>query len=59
MYIQSPAEYQQALEILEKLQNSGTNKLSTEEKLKWNEIVRAIESYQYRNDPVSLLARIG
>jgi hypothetical protein len=59
MYIQSPAEYQQALEILEELQNRATNELTTEEKVKLNEIVRAIESYQYRNDPVSLLATIA
>jgi hypothetical protein len=56
MYIHDSAEYQQALTILASLQDKGMSNLSREEKLQLHEIMRAVESYQFRNDPVSFLS---
>ena len=56
MYIHDSAEYQQALTILASLQDKGMSNLTREEKTQLHEIMRALESYQFRNDPVSLLA---
>ena len=56
MYIHSAAEYQHALEKAEALQSKGTSNLTKEEKDELNKIIRAIESYHFRNDPVSALA---
>lgn len=52
MHIQSEEEYQQALISLQALQEQGMRKLSSEQRIAYNEMYRAVESYHYLHDPV-------
>jgi hypothetical protein len=59
MLIETAEDYQQALMLLESLQQKGTTNLTIEEKQQSRELMRALESYHFRNDPVTRLAAIA
>ena len=56
MYINTAAEYQEALMMLEAYQERETSDLTVAERNQFVQLIRAIESFQSRYDPVSVFA---
>lgn len=52
MYIKSEEEYQQALTAMQEYQERGMLELSSEERIKYNEMLSAVAWYQNLHDPV-------
>lgn len=53
MFISNEDEYQQALLRAHQLQSPQTPASTTEEKIELNNLLKAINSYQFRMDPVA------
>ena len=58
MHIETPYEYQQALREADSLFSKPGATLTTDEKEKLKTIVKAIEAYQFRTDPLPVVATI-
>jgi hypothetical protein len=58
MFIQTQAEYQNAIQMADTYFSKGVSNLTTEEKEQLNKILKAIELYQFRTDPLPVVTSI-